>query len=92
MKTETRFFEDIRITEKNKENFVYYKRLSWTTEKPTKSGYYWAKIKDKRCRPTITMIEIYGKDCYTMGDEVPVEEMNIFTHFMGPLAIPEMPQ
>lgn len=62
----------------------------WTAEIPTKPGYYWAKERDKRCKPGIIIIEL-DKNFFSMGDETIIEDMSIFSHFMGPLKMPERP-
>jgi len=64
----------------------------WTTEKPTKIGWYWAnwicgeirvvKVIDDKWNPG--GLSVYGDECdYRLKD---------FTHWLGPLHEPEPPE
>jgi hypothetical protein len=74
--------------------------LTWTTDKPTEPGGYWAYGKDVHGRgPYVWIVEV---DKYNgrmdivfrvFGDEYDPEiEWKDITHWMGPLEEPEPPE
>jgi hypothetical protein len=75
--------------------------MNWTTDKPTEPGYYWAMLKLKRKFPYPIIIKYCESDTggvdspikrikeyYSMFNEKP-DNINLYTHFMGPLDMPE---
>ena len=60
----------------------------WTTEPPTENGYYWAKAID--FEQIVDMVLIWGGTIRTIGgDEWGAGD---FTHWLGPLPVPEVPK
>ena len=67
--------------------------MNWTTEKPTKHGYYWAYEKGDECDADIYIIYInenllqIGK-CLQLGVKSNLDD---FSYFMGPIEVPKEP-
>ena len=68
--------------------------LTWTTDKPTQSGYYWARgwwrftVDPKDDKEVIMIVEVDIEDEWKVakipGSDVP-QELDSYTHWKGPL-------
>ena len=68
----------------------------WTVEKPIEAGYYWAYGNLGPCDADVYMVRIREYDlkyktCFINGD-VQSFHFDHFSHFMGPMKIPDTPQ
>jgi hypothetical protein len=81
----TRNITDLpRETQEKYVRAVYGK---WTTEPPTKEGWYWAVDNENE----IEIVEFTDGELYVTGWENAVAE-NHFTHWCGPIPAPEPPK
>lgn len=66
-----------------------WKALKWTTETPTIEGWYWARtyvgVKEK-----IFVVEMRQTGIFITNAECPFPT-SMFTHWLGPLPVPEPP-
>ena len=80
---------------------AYAQKMKWTTEPPTKPGWYWVRVPQSHASMRggifVVSIEIFGGkqhiDWLVDGYEwdPPFEESHI-THWLGPLPVPEPPK
>jgi len=67
-----------------------YTDREWTTEPPTEEGWYWVKDGD-----TARIAEVFFASKTTLLADLTDEEMprvlSAFTHWLGPLPVPESP-
>jgi hypothetical protein len=72
--------------------------LSWTTDKPTQSGYYWARglwrhsIRDNYATEVIVLVRVDVKEQWAElpGTEI-TDILDSYTHWIGPLTVPNSP-
>jgi len=73
----------------------YFKKLKWTTGKPTIEGWYWANLMRKNRWETYYEIRAVKVISASGRLEVQDDEMNYglnnFTHFIGPIKQPDSP-
>lgn len=67
------------------------KYFEWTTTPPTVEGWYWVKPRylDDSIEPYI--VEAKQGKAYVTGDDQP-DDFDMFSHWLGPLPVPEPPQ
>jgi hypothetical protein len=66
--------------------------VEWTTDKPTKSGYYWVKWTDDDEPPFVYMAFLEERDkTLLLFVEGEFTDPDLISYFMGPLGIPEPP-
>ena len=65
--------------------------MKWTTEKPSKDGWYWARgmfrFTTNKSEEVIEIVRVEGDDVYPNGTEIntPIDR---YTHWIGPLEVP----
>lgn len=64
--------------------------MKWSTEKPKKERYYWAYGEKIDENPVLVKIDKEADVAMGFNDELYLIEN--FSHFMGPLEIPEVPE
>lgn len=68
----------------------------WTTEPPTEPGWYWARHANQKRLPGAIVVEIGagldgGLYAYPAGEGHHGWDMQMFTHWLGPLPVPAPP-
>ena len=69
--------------------------MEWTTEVPTKMGYYWACVRaDARDTGVyiVKVVHAFNELVATIPGKGYKQYLESFTHWMGPLDIPEAPK
>lgn len=64
--------------------------LSWTTEKPTQSGFYWARGFWRSEIIVIVRVDVGEQWVELPGTEI-TDTFDSYTHWIGPLIIPNSP-
>ena len=65
--------------------------MKWTTEKPSKDGWYWARgmfrFTTNKSEEVIEIVRVENGDAYPNGTEIntPIDQ---YTHWIGPLEVP----
>ena len=77
---------------------VYRQAFEWTTEPPTKDGWYWAYCKpgndiveDAPEIVTVTFAGELGIIVESAGHDDWSDTFEVFTHWLGPIPEPEKP-
>jgi hypothetical protein len=66
--------------------------FNWTTTPPTEPGWYWAMLsKEYSILYPLVLVEFREGTIYTHGNEAPAS-FESFTHWLGPLPLPEPPK
>ena len=66
----------------------------WTTDPPTKEGWYWVRRKGEESEIEVVFIDGWGDGVFTVratGSEISTSP-NYFSHWLGPLPEPGLPK